>query len=141
MPTLSLGANEGIEAAFENPHHARWIDETTLTVLDNGEGETATLRLLEIEVDEEAGHAQITRSLETQDYCPVQSSGYIAEDGTAIVACTQSSTLFEFGVDGAFGRVATPQCVEAGALPRAQLVRATPVDLSLTPPAGFLNAP
>jgi len=135
--TLALTSTAGIEAAFEHPHNARWLADGGITLVDNGRFENADdTRVLRIDIDVEAGTADVVREyVLTGHRCPVQSSAYPLADGSVVVMCTATGTLFEFEPDGTLRREVGLSCPDdpaGGGLPGlgASIISAIPVTLS-----------
>ncbi len=127
--TLALGSSVGLDASFEYQHNAHWSDEDTILLVDNGREDGDWTRILEIDIDELAGTADVVGEfVMTGARCPIQSSGYKLADGTVLGACTANRRLYEFDPDGTLRREVVAACNSPSAL-QAQLLRAIPIDL------------
>ncbi len=115
---LNYSGPPEVDATFQFPHHARWVDDHALTVVDNGRGDDVSARVLHIAVDAEAGTADLVRTWALEDQvCPIQSSAFLLGDGSLLAFCTSERILTEFDPEGAVRRRLRLACPTEGLLP------------------------
>jgi len=124
---LTLSSSVTAEVNFQDQHSPSVGEDGRLALFDNrrvGEGPS---RAIQLDLDPEAGAAEIVESWDMNRHCAVQGSAYALPNGHVLATCAVSGTVMEFASEMAepvwSGRVV---CQKDGILP-GLVVRAQPV--------------
>ncbi|MEM6929780.1 MAG: arylsulfotransferase family protein, partial [Myxococcota bacterium] len=108
---------QGQAEGFEFPHHARWLDDNRISLVDNGRDAAADepqepTRVLVLELDDEAGRARVEQEYVLDAFCPIQSSAYTLPDGSMLIYCQRDARLWVFDEDARLQRASRVACAD-----------------------------
>ena len=124
---LTLSSSAGLDVGFRYQHHGNWLEPGLITLFDNGEALAMDSRVITLEIDENARTADVVSSFDLGASCPIQSSGFLASDGSMIAACAANRHIYEFDADATLRREVSLSCPSDEPLISGTLVRVVPM--------------
>jgi len=93
---FSLTASMGSYPGFVYQHNAHPLPDGRLALLDNRKSQYERTRVLVIDLDEQAGTANVDLAYELDRLCFIQGSAWHTAAGNPVATCANDGILFEF---------------------------------------------
>jgi hypothetical protein len=109
---------------FSRPHHPRLLGPGRLSLFDNEhEGPS---RVLELQLDEEAGTAEIAGSWPLPSSCPVEGAAFVLSNGNWLATCPAQHAVVE--IEASTAEIVRTMPISCGPLTEGFMPKGIPVD-------------